>query len=456
MIARLYHGVSQLDTSPITGESKLKEVNKNEEILSGCINVTGALTCIVEREYKDSTASQIIDLVKEATKNKGKTEKFITKFSKIYTPIVISLAIFIAVVPIMLGQDFKSWIMRALIFLVASCPCSLVISVPLSFFSCIGAISKKGMIIKGTKHIESLATADTIAFDKTGTLTTGNMLIDKIETLNGFNKDLLIKYIYNLEKLSNHPISTAIKNFSNKIEDIEVKEYKEVAGHGIFGKIEENEVLFGNKKLLEKYNINTKDYIEGAIYLCVNLKKVGYIILKENIRSEALEIENKMKEVNIQNIIMLTGDNKNAAKKVAEKLRIKEFYSELLPQDKLNKIKSLKESGKKVIFVGDGINDSPVLATADFGISMGEGAEIANNTADGILISNNISTIPEIIKISRKSMGIIKFNIMFSILVKIIVLVLGVIGIAPIWLAILADTGVTLLTVINSVRIFKK
>ena len=396
----------------------------------------------------------MVDLVYQAINNKGNTEKFITKFSKIYTPTVIILAILIATVcPIVLKQEFSIWISRSLIFLVASCPCSLVISVPLAFFSCLGAISKKGMIIKGTKHIENLSKVTAICFDKTGTLTTGKMKIKEIVTLGNYNEQEILEYMYNLERLSNHPISSAIMEMSKNIKNKDVFEYKEIAGHGIYGIINSKEVLFGNKKLLDKYKVEYKNLEEGAIFLAIDKNIEGYIIVSEELRDD--QILQGFKNVNIKRLVMLTGDNKKEAEDVANRMGMTEVYSELLPQDKLNKLKEIKKEKQKVIFIGDGINDSPVLASADFGIAMGEGTEIASNTADGILLSNNISSLPGMIKISRKSMRIVKFNIVFSILIKIIVLFLGIIGFAPIWLAVLADTGVTFFTVLNSMRIFK-
>lgn len=454
--AIILSGTSNIDTSAITGESKPLYVSENDEILSGGINLTGALTCKVIRDVKNSTASQIVDLVYEATNNKGKTEKFITKFSKVYTPTVIILAILIAVIPATLGYlDYKKWIIRALIFLVASCPCSLVIAVPLSFFSCIGAISKKGMIIKGTKHIENLSKATVVAFDKTGTLTTGKMKIDKLKALKPYTKEQIVKYIYNIESLSNHPISTAIKEYNTNIEKVDILNYKEIAGHGLYGKIENNEVLFGNVKLLNSYNVNVQNIEENAIYMAINNELAGYITLTEEIREESKNIVKELKRVGIKNVIMLTGDNKVSAEEIGNIIGVDEIKSSLLPQDKLDEIKRIKENGEKVIFIGDGINDSPVLASSDFGIAMGAGAQIAGSTADSILISNNIGTLPNMIKTSKRSMNIIRFNIGFSLVVKAVVLILGAMGEAPIWSAILADTGVTFLTVLNSMRIFK-
>lgn len=455
---QVIYGESEIDTSAITGESNPVYVTKNTQILSGGVNLTGALTCLVLKDVKSSTASQIVDLVYEATNNKGKTEKFITKFSKIYTPAVIIIALLIALLPATFGYlDYRTWIIRALIFLVASCPCSLVISVPLSFFTSLGKISKKGMIIKGTKHIENLSKATVIAFDKTGTLTTGNMKIETIHTYLPYNKETFLSYIYSLEQLSNHPIGTAIKNYQEEIDTHKVEEYKEIAGHGLYGKIEEKEVLFGNIKLLNQYNIKKEDQdiVSNAVYLVIDGKIAGYITLSEEIRKEATSVVANLKKNGIKEVIMLTGDNSQSAEKIGNLLKVDEIQAELLPQDKLTAIEQIKSQGKRVIFVGDGINDSPVLAASDFGIAMGAGSNIASITSDGILISNNIAKIPDMIKTSKRAMKVVKFNIIFSLVIKAIVLILGAMGIAPIWSAILADTGVTFLTVLNAIKNIK-
>ncbi len=474
----ILYGESKIDTSSLTGESTPIYVTKENEVLSGGINLTGAITCKVIRDVEHSAASQIVDLVYEATNNKGKTEKFMTKFSKIYTPIVIVIAILIAIVPFVFKLDTKEWILRALIFLVASCPCSLVISVPLSFFTALGKISKKGMIVKGTKHIENLAKASVLAFDKTGTLTTGKMKIEQMEVFGEYTKKEVLSYMYSLELLSNHPIGTAIKDYQDNMEEKKVEDYKEIAGHGLYGKIEQKEVLFGNHKLLEQYQIITdkaisenmvansteieqgmirsnKEIPQNAICLVVERKIAGYITLTEEIRNESKDLVKDLKNIGIKKTIMLTGDNEKNAKKIGKELNLDEIKAALLPQDKLKAIEELKNRGEKVIFVGDGINDSPVLASSNFGIAMGAGANIASITADGILISNNLSTIPNIIKTAKRAMTVVKANIIFSLIVKLIVLILGAIGIAPIWLAILADTGVTFLTVINAIQNIK-
>lgn len=454
---KILKGTSSLDMSSITGESRPVFVKEEESILSGSINLNGSLTCLVEKDEKHSMASQIVDLVYEATNNKGRTEAFITKFSKIYTPVVILLALLIALLPpLILNQEIKTWVMRALVFLVASCPCSIVISVPLAFFSCVGAISKKGMVVKGTKHIENLAQAKQIAFDKTGTLTTGKMKIDEFVVTGRYTKEELLKYVYSLEKNSNHPISTAIQEQAKK-EKLEVSEqveqYEEIAGYGVSGKIKQKEILFGNSKLLEKNHLQTP-VEKQANYIIIDGKVEGYITFKEEIRENITSMIAKLKKNKIENITMLTGDNIENANKIASKIGIPKVLASLLPKQKQEAVKKLKKKGK-VIFVGDGINDSPVLAEADFGIAMKGAAEMAEVAADGIFISNRLEELPNILSIAKKTIRIIKENILFSLMIKIVVLTLGFVGIAPIWLAVVADTGVSLLTVLNSIRILK-
>ena len=514
--SRIIKGESALDTSKLTGESEPVYVNEEKNILSGSINQTGTLTCRVNKEYKDSTISKIVDLVYEATNNKGKKEEYITKFSRIYTPTVIGIAILLAVLPTLFGADFVTWLYRALVFLVASCPCSIVISIPLAYFSCIGAISKKGLLIKGTKHIEDLAKAEVLALDKTGTITTGKMKVQEFVLISNSkatenneiqsknerftNKEKILQYVYSLEANSNHPISNAIIEYAkeNKADKLEVEGQKEIAGCGIYGKIEGKEVVVGNKKMLDKNKISVDSEIENlkqnhedsnenvkqknavpenAILIAVDNKLVAYITLSEKIREGFKETLSKLYETGIKKVVMLTGDSKTNAEKIAKECEILdvkydqnnnkqkgrqnlrnfklEYKAKLMPEGKVEEIKKLKQYGK-VIFIGDGINDSPVLATSDFGIAMGEGTDIASTTADSILISNNISSLPQIIKIARKTIRIVNENITVSLLAKLVVLALGVAGIAPVWLAVAADTGITLLTVINSIRIFKK
>ena len=457
--SKIIKGESALDTSKLTGESEPVYVNENNEILSGSINQTGTLTCRVNKEYKDSTISKIVDLVYEATNNKGKKEEYITKFSKIYTPVVIIIAVLLAIVPALFGADFVTWLYRALVFLVASCPCSIVISIPLAYFSCIGAISKKGLLIKGTRHIEDLAKAKILALDKTGTITTGKMKVEELKVLDKtLNKEKMLQYAYSLESNSNHPVSTAIIEYASEfnLKKLEVENQKEIAGCGIYGEMEEKQVIIGNKKMLDKYQIEVDSKIpENAILIAVNNKISAYITLNERIREGVKETITKLYETGIKKVVMLTGDSKTNAEKIAKACGEIEYRAKLMPENKVEEINKLKEEGK-VIFIGDGINDSPVLATSDFSIAMGEGTDIASTTADSILISNNISSLPQIIKVARKTIRIVNENITISLLTKLIVLILGILGIAPVWLAVAADTGITLITVINSIRIFKK
>ena len=456
---KIIKGESALDTSKLTGESEPVYVNKGTEILSGAINQTGTLICKVTKEYKDSAIAKIVDLVYEATNNKGKKEEYITKFSKIYTPVVIIIAVLLAIIPALFGADFVTWLNRALVFLVASCPCSIVISIPLAYFSCIGAISKKGLLIKGTKHIEDLAKAKILALDKTGTITTGKMKVEELKVLDKtLNKEKLLQYAYSLESNSNHPVSTAIIEYASEfnLKKLEVENQKEIAGCGIYGEMEEKQVIIGNKKMLDKYQIEVDNKIpENAILIAVNNKISAYITLNERIREGVKETITKLYETGIKKVVMLTGDSKTNAEKIAKACGKIEYRAKLMPENKVEEINKLKEEGK-VIFIGDGINDSPVLATSDFSIAMGEGTDIASTTADSILISNNISSLPQIIKVARKTIRIVNENITISLLTKLIVLILGILGIAPVWLAVAADTGITLITVINSIRIFNK
>ena len=453
---KVLSGETKIDTSVITGESDLRNVQKGDKLLSGSINSNGAIICEVEKDLENSTASQIVNLVNDALTNKGKTEAFITRFSKIYTPIVMIIALIIAIVPASLGvYTYAIWIKRSLIFLVASCPCSIVISIPLAMFAGVGVMAKRGLLVKGTKHIENLSKAKVVCFDKTGTLTTGKKEVSMFNVVNGFDKEETIKYMVSLECLSNHPVSYAILNFGKDAKKENVEDYREISGKGLYGKINNKEVLIGNSKLLEEYNVKLEQENLGTLFLAIDKKVAAVITLKEEVEEENKNIVKELAGSGIRKSVMLTGDNEKEAEKIGKELGIQEIYSELLPAEKQNKIKQLKRDSK-VIFVGDGINDGPVLATADFGISMGKGTEIANNVSDSILISNKISIIPKCIKDAKKTMGIVKFNIAFSLIIKFVVLTLGVVGIAPMWSAVIADTGVSSLTILNSVRIYKE
>lgn len=450
-------GEANIDTSAITGESMPIVVKEGSKVLSGSINIKGVIVAQVEKDYENSMTTQIVDLVYEAKNNKGKTEKFITKFSKVYTPVVMVIALIIAIMPPLMGiLDFRTWIERALIFLVASCPCSIVISVPVAMYAGVGKIGKRGLLLKGTKHIENFAQTKIAVFDKTGTLTTGKMKIDKIEILGNYTQDEIMSYIVSIEKYSNHPIANVFTEYRDKTKLQEVKGFEEIPGLGVYGVIADKEVVFGNKKIFQKYKIDIPNNVNHATFLSINKVIAAYVTLKEEIKEENINIVSNLKKEGIKKVVMLTGDNEKASEIVGRKLHIDEMYAELLPEQKKQKLIELKNRYKdKVIFVGDGINDSIVLSTADFGISMGLGQEIANQVSDAILITNKIEIIPDCIKTAKKSVNIAKFNIGFSLIIKAIVFVLGFFGIAPIWLAVLADTGVTMITVANSMRIIK-
>ena len=460
---KILNGESEIDNSNLTGESRRILVIPGEEVLSGSININGKLECEVLRDYDNSTASQIVKLVEEARENKGKVEDVIDKFAKIYTPIIILLSILIVVIPVYVLHigTLSDWIYKALVFLVAGCPCSIVISVPLAFFSCIGSISKKGMLIKGTKHIESLAKSKAIVFDKTGTITTGQMEIESFVVEEDFVEEDVLNYMYNVEKNSNHPISTAIIKLAEDediIENLEVEKYEEIPGYGIYAELEGKGIQFGNLKLLDKYGIPyDKEKFENinANFFAIDGKVAGYVILKEELRKEVTpEYVERLNKMGLKKIAISTGDSKENTEVIANDLGVFEVYSNLLPEEKLEKVEMLKKYGK-VIFIGDGINDGPVLAASDFGIAMGSGSEIANSVADGILISNNLLEIPEIIKTARKTINVVKFNIFLSIVVKLIVIILGAFDIAEMWMAVVADMGVSLITIINALRIIR-
>jgi len=413
-------GQTQLDTSNITGESKPIVAKEKDHLLSGSINLSSAVYAKVEKDLDNSMVSQIADLVEEASANKGQSEKFITKFSKQYTPAVLIFAVIFALLTALTGLlELKEAIHRSLIFVVAACPCSLVISVPLAFFACVGSCSKKGMLIKGTKHIESIAKANVIVFDKTGTLTTGKTKIATLEGYKGHTKEELIKYMASLEQYSIHSIANAILEHADEENLFEVQKYKEIPGYGLFGIIEGREVVFGNEKMLDHYNIKDK-VEEGKIYLAISGNLVGAITLKEEVPNERKIAVNS---IDLKKVI-LTGDSSVQAEKIAREYYIDEVYSSLLPGQKQEIVQKLKQKGNTVIYLGDGLNDAPVIAEADFGISMGMGTEMAHTSSDAILINNKISAIPEVIDLSKKTMGIVRMNIIISLLAKVIVFVL--------------------------------
>lgn len=456
-------GTSFIDTSALTGESVPREVTTGNEILSGSINNNGVLKVKVDKEYGESTVARILELVENASNKKAPTEKFITKFAKVYTPIVVAIAVLVAIIPPIIIKDatFSEWIYKALSILVVSCPCALVVSIPLGFFSGIGAASKKGILVKGGNYLEALRDSEIVVFDKTGTLTKGIFKVTEINSIN-MSKEELLEITAMGESLSNHPIAMSIANaYGKEVNKDEIKDYKEISGHGIEVTIRENDVLLGNSKLMKSNNIdyNDIDSIGTIVHVAINGEYKGNIVISDEIKENVKEALTELKEVGIKKTIMLTGDNKNVADKVAMDIGIDEVYSELLPGDKVSKIEEIlnkKTSKGKVLFVGDGINDAPVLARADIGVAMGGiGSDAAIEAADVVLMKDKIEEISEAIRVSRRTNMILWQNITFSLGVKIIVMLLVILGLTNMWAAVFADVGVTLIAVLNSMRIIR-
>lgn len=457
----IVNGSSRLDTSSLTGESIPKNVDENDEVLSGMINLGDVIEVKVTKAFEDSTASKILDLIENARESKSKTENFITKFSKIYTPTVIVIAILIAMsFPSIFGISFADSLNRALIFLVVSCPCALVISVPLGFFVGMGICSKNGILIKGSNYLDALSNVDTIAFDKTGTLTKGVFKITKINNKSNISDEKMLEYLALCESFSNHYIAKSIINsYGREINKERIKEHSEIAGHGISALIDDKKVLVGNKGLMDDKNIKVdiEDEVGTVVYLAVDNNYVGNVILSDELKENVLDLSDILRRKSgIKNAVLLTGDKKNVADDVAKKVKFDEVYSELLPQTKVEIVEKLKEKSKgKVVFVGDGINDSPVLASADVGISMGNGSDIAIDTSDVVLMTDEPYKIIKCLKIARKTKTVVIQNIVFALSIKVAVLLLSAIGISTMWEAIFADVGVSLLAIFNSIRIFK-
>ncbi|MGL5328490.1 MAG: heavy metal translocating P-type ATPase [Peptostreptococcaceae bacterium] len=456
-------GFSMVDTSAITGESVFREVSEGEDILSGFINKNSLLTVKVSKEYGESTVSKILDLVENASSKKSKTENFISKFSKYYTPIVVSIALIIAFVPPILiqGATFNEWLYRGLVFLVVSCPCALVLSIPLSFFSGIGYASKNGILIKGSNYLEALKNVDTVVFDKTGTLTKGVFNVTNINPVN-ISKEELIEYAAIAEVNSNHPIAKSILNYYGKDINLDnIMSYEEVAAHGIRVQYNNDKILAGNEKLMKVNNIFYTEAKEvgTVVYVAVNGMYKGYIVISDEVKEDSKEAISNLKNIGIKEVVMLTGDNKEVANKVANDLGIDNVYSSLLPNEKVDKVEEIYEGRnekEKVAFVGDGINDAPVLARVDVGIAMGGlGSDAAIEAADIVLMTDEPNKIYKAIEISKKTNKIVWQNIIFALGVKIIVMVLGAGGMATMWEAIFADVGVALIAVLNAMRILK-
>ena len=459
----IIEGKTMLDTKALTGESVPVEAKENGEVLSGSINESGKILVKVSKEYGESTVSKILDLVENASSKKSKSENFITKFAKYYTPTVVIIAVILAIVPpfIFKGTSFTEWIYRALSFLVVSCPCALVISIPLSFFGGIGGASKMGILIKGSNYLEALASTEIAVFDKTGTLTKGVFEVQKIET-NNISKDELLEIAAYAENYSNHPIAKSIKNaYKKEIDTNRIKDIKEISGHGISVTIYDKNVLIGNEKLMEENKIQyTKSEDVGTIlYIAINNEYKGLIIISDEIKEDALGLMKNLRNLGVKKTVMLTGDKKTVGEDVGEKLGLDEVYTELLPDGKVEKVESLmreKTEKGKLVFVGDGINDSPVLAMSDIGIAMGAlGSDAAIEAADVVIMTDEPSKIADSIGLSRKTMKIVKENIVFAIFIKVLVLVLTAIGLSTMWEAVFADVGVSIIAIINALRMLK-
>lgn len=456
----IIEGTTMLDTKALTGESIPIEAKENDEVLSGSINESGKILVKVSKEYGESTVSKILDLVENASNKKSKSENFITKFAKYYTPTVVIIAVILAFIPplILKNTTFTEWIYRALSFLVVSCPCALVISIPLSFFGGIGGASKMGILIKGSNYLEALASTEIAIFDKTGTLTKGVFEVQKIETKN-IEKDELLEIAAYAENYSNHPIAKSIKNAYKKEIDVNrIKNIKEISGQGINAIIDDKNVLIGNEKLMQenKVKYTKSEDIGTVLYIAINNNYVGLIIISDEIKEDSLKMVRKLKQLGIKKTVMLTGDKKTVGEDVAKKIELDEVYTELLPDGKVEEIEKLmqeKTERGKLIFVGDGINDSPVLAMSDIGIAMGAlGSDAAIEAADVVIMTDEPSKIANAINLSRKTMRIVKENIIFAILVKVLVLILTAIGISTMWEAVFADVGVSVIAIINALR----
>ena len=458
----IVEGSSMLNTLALTGESVPRRVEKGDEVLSGCINNESVLKVKVTKKFGESTVSKILDLVENASSRKSNSEAFITKFAKYYTPIVCGIALVLAILPpIILNQEFNTWIYRALSFLVVSCPCALVVSIPLSFFGGIGASSSVGVLVKGSNYLEALSNIEIVVCDKTGTLTEGVFKVQKINAVSMSDEELL-KYAAYAESFSNHPIAMSLKEaYHKKIDSKKVTDTKEMSGKGVEAKVDGKKVLVGNDKLMKDMNVKYDkcDDIGTIVYVIVDDKYSGYIVISDKIKDDSYKAVKGLKANNVKKLVMLTGDKKDISKVVSEELDLDEYHSELLPQDKVKCVEKLmleKSRDGKLLFVGDGINDAPVLALSDIGVAMGGlGSDAAIEAADVVIMTDEVSKISESISISRKTMRIVKENIVFAITVKISVLVLSALGIATMWSAVFADVGVSVIAILNALRILR-
>jgi len=459
----ILEGNSFVDTAALTGESVPRNVKEKDDVMAGMINQSGLLTIKVNKLFGESSVSKILELVENATSQKADTEKFITTFARYYTPIVVIGALLLAIVPPLLfsGQTFNDWIYRALVVLVISCPCALVISIPLGYFGGVGLASRKGILVKGSNFLDALTRVTTVVFDKTGTLTKGEFKVSDVVTSNGFSKEEILEYAAYAETNSNHPVAKSISEAYGKDTDSKrIKQVEEISGHGIKAVVNGKTILAGNDKLLHKENIeHPVCNVEGTVvHVAIDMVYAGYIIISDTLKDDAIEAIEKLKAKKIQTV-MLTGDNQYAAQAFAKKLGIDRFYSELLPEDKVKHIEQLiaESKGGKVAFVGDGINDAPVIARADVGIAMGAlGSDAAIETADVVLMTDSPSKVAQAIDVAKTTRKIVWQNIYFAMGVKLAFIVLGVFGVATMWEAVFGDMGVALIAIFNALRILRK
>lgn len=459
----LVKGDTMLDMSALTGESVPQKVEEQEEVLSGCINMNHLIEVKVTKVFQESTVSKILDLVQNSSHKKSKSENFITKFAKYYTPVVVIVAFLLAVgMPLLTGEAFSKWVYRALVFLVISCPCALVISVPLSFFAGIGASAKKGILVKGGNYLEQLAKAQIMVFDKTGTLTKGVFRVQKMMCAPGVEKEELLRYAAYAENYSTHPIAhSVLEAYGKEIDTTHIEKVEELTGKGIQATIEGKELLVGNDKLMQEFQIPIRKVQEiGTIlYVAMDGKYAGYLVIADETKVDAVKAMQDLRKQGVEKLVMLTGDKKQVGEAMAKKLQMDQVYSELLPDQKVAKVEALlqqKKANKTLAFIGDGINDAPVLARADIGIAMGAmGSDAAIEAADIVLMTDEPSKIAETMKITRKTLRIVKENIVFAISVKILILILGVFGISTMWEAVFADVGVSFLAILNAIRVLK-
>ena len=454
-------GESRLDTSPVTGEPVPVAVVPGSSVTSGCVNLSGVLKMRAEKVLEDSMVTRILNSVENAAASKPKIDRFITRFSKVYTPVVVALAVATAIIPSILTGDWNYWIYTAITFLVISCPCALVLSVPLAFFSGIGAGSKKGILFKGGVAIEALQNVKAVVMDKTGTITKGNFVVQEIVPAGSYSQDELLKAAASCEEASSHPIAVSIMAAANerRLSVEHAKQIKEISGNGILAELSEGTVLCGNRRLLEQNQVDLSAYQPKAygteVLLAVDGVYAGYLVISDTVKEDASQAVAAMKQQNIRTV-MLTGDAKENAQAVAEKIGIDEVHAKLLPQDKVTELQKIRQKQGSVMFVGDGINDAPVLAGADVGAAMGSGADAAIEAADVVFMTSSMEAIPQSLKIARATGRIAKQNVAFALVIKALVMVFGLLGLANMWMAVFADTGVAVICILNAIRILYK